>query len=482
VRKTKIIATIGPASRDPKVLEQIFLAGLDCARLNFSHGTLEEHAEVIKNLRQLSQLYRRPLAILQDLGGTKLRLGQIRGNLRLNAGEEVTLVAQARSAKTHHLPFPHPNVIKSLKPGDRVFISDGTICLEVKEALDSMVNTRVINGGIVSSYKGVNLPGVEFDQPILSQEDKAAIDFGVKQGVDWIAVSFVRTAQDIQETKTYVESCGGHIPIMAKIERPKAVENLDSILREADAVMVARGDLGIEIPMAKVTIVQKHIVRKANESARLSVIATQMLRSMLVSPMPTRAEISDITNAVLDGCDAILLSDETAIGLHPIEAMKVADITIQEAEAIYPYYKEFKSYDRTQAIAHAAAGLVQALNSRPMVITNTGRTAYELSRFRPNANIIVFHPAKGLHRMGPHSSGSGPNRERDTQAGSHHHQGGSGFGAGNPQRYCDPGPRLLNGRFRDHQHRPGPGLERLPLCHLIPFSHLLTAQAALYYS
>ena len=400
MRKTKIIATIGPASRDPHVLDQLFKAGMDSARLNFSHGTLEEHAEVIKTLREKSEAHQRPIAILQDLGGAKLRLGQIDGSVRLCLGDSVVLVPQVGPSDRQSLPFPHPDVLQRLETGSLVYISDGTVCLEVTEVVGPSVKTRVTTGGIVSSFKGVNIPDVELHQPVLTDAGKAAIRFGIEHKVDWLAISFVRTAQDIREVKSYLEECGGSIPVMAKLETAEALENLDAILREADAVMVARGDLGIEIPMAKVPVAQKDIVRRANEAGRLSVIATQMLVSMIVAPVPTRAEISDISNAVLDGCDAVLLSDETAIGQYPVETLKFADITIQESEKIYPYHKSLPSYDRTQAIASSAASLMRALGSHLVVLTSTGKAAFEVSRYRPDHNtVVISHDDAILRRV-----------------------------------------------------------------------------------
>ena len=390
MRKTKIIATIGPASRDPQVIDQLFKAGMDSARLNVSHGTLEEHAEVIRTLRQMSEAHQRPIAILQDLGGAKLRLGQIDAGVDLNLGDPVTLVPQVHSSDGETLPFPHPEVLRRLETGSLVYISDGTVCLEVMEVVGSSVKTRVTRGGMVSSFKGVNIPGVDLHQPVLTEAGKAAIRFGIEHKVDWLAISFVRTDEDIREVKSYLEECGGSIPVMAKIETAEALENLDSILREADAVMVARGDLGIEIPMAKVPVAQKDIVRRANEAGRLSVIATQMLASMVVAPVPTRAEISDISNAVLDGCDAVLFSDETAIGQYPVETLKIADSTIQESEKIYPYHKSFPTYNRTQSIASAAASLERALDSHLVVLTSTGTAAFEVSRYRPDHKILVI--------------------------------------------------------------------------------------------
>ena len=401
MRKTKIIVTIGPTSREPEILEKLLDAGMDCARLNFSHGTLEEHGEVIRTLRDLSQKSGRRVAILQDLGGIKLRLGQMDGSVRLIPGDQVTMVAQAASDAPDVLPFPQPDVIKNLRPGNLVFISDGTVCLEVTEAGESSVSLRVLNAsGLLSSYKGVNLPGVAIDQPVLTEADKVALQYGVEQGVDWVAVSFVRSGEDITYARNYLNSIGSQSLIMAKVERAEGIDNIDAILAEVDGVMVARGDMGVEIPMERVPLVQKEMVRKSNEAAKVSVIATQMLRSMVESPIPTRAEVSDITNAVLDGCDAILLSDETAVGQYPVETVKVAAVTITEAERIYPYHPDHRSRNRTQAVASAAGRLVKSLDSKPIVITSTGRAAFEVSRFRPANNILVFsHDEAVLRRL-----------------------------------------------------------------------------------
>ena len=400
MRKTKIIATIGPTSRDPHTLGRLAAAGMDCARLNFSHGSLEDHGEVIRVVRQLSREHGRPIAILQDLGGIKMRLGELPGLVHLNTGDEVLIAPEAGSSRDDVLPFPHPEVLSNLQLGHQVFIADGMIRLEVIGTDNQGVKARVQSGGSLSSYKGVNLPGVSIDRPVLTETDKIALRFGVEQEVDWVAVSFVRTIEDVRYARTYMDGIGSNSLIMAKLERREGIDNIDSILEEADGIMVARGDLGVEIPMEQVPIVQKQVVRKANDRARVSVIATQMLRSMVVSPTPTRAEVSDITNAVLDGCDAILLSDETSVGEYPVEAVRVADTTIREAERIFEYHKDHDSSNRTQAIASAAARLVRSLRAKPIVITSTGRAAFEVSRFRPDGDVIVFsHNENVLRRL-----------------------------------------------------------------------------------
>ena len=400
MRKTKIIATIGPASREPEILEQLILAGMDCARLNFSHGTLEEHAEVIRSVRELSAKHNKQVAILQDLGGIKLRLGNITEQIQLNPEDEIIIGPDFDPEIPVRLPFPEPSIIKNLQPGNLIFIADGIICLEVTDIRDTEVSTKVRNGGLVSSYKGVNLPGVKIDIPVLTADDKIALKFGLEQDIDWVAISFVRTVDDILFAKSYMDDIGSTARLMAKLEKSEGIENLDEILQEVDAVMVARGDLGVEIPMERVPVVQKEIVKKASVAAKNSSIATQMLRTMVDSPTPTRAEISDITNAVLDGCDSILLSDEIAVGQYPVEAVTVADVTIREAEKIYDYNQEFSWADRTQAIAASASKLVSEINSKPIVITSTGRAAFELARFRPNADIIVFsHDESVLRKL-----------------------------------------------------------------------------------
>ncbi len=400
MRKTKIIATIGPVSRAPETLEQLILAGMDCARLNFSHGTFAEHEEIIHDVRRLSAKHGRHVGILQDLGGIKLRLGRIDGALTIYHGEEYRVTPEEAATAPDVIPFPEPGVLRNLREGNLIFISDGIVCLEVLEVNGLELKTRARNGGIISSFKGVNLPGVSIDLPVLTEDDKDALRFGVEQQVDWVAVSFVRTGEDIRYAKAYLKSIGSQAPVMAKLERGEGIDNLDEILEEVDGVMVARGDLGVEIPMERVPLVQKEIVRKANEAAKVSCIATQMLRSMVVSPTPTRAEVSDISNAVLDGCDSILLSDEIAIGQYPVEAVRVADVTIRESEKIYPFHKDFRARDRTQAIAGAASRLVRALRSKPIVVTSTGRAAFEVARYRPEEDISVFaHNEETLRKL-----------------------------------------------------------------------------------
>ena len=400
MRKTKIIVTIGPSSRDYDTLDRLIAEGMDCARLNFSHGTHEEHAEVIAAIRSLAKKHGRPVAVLQDLGGIKLRLGHMAEPVTLNLGDVVALSPDSEYKEPGVLPFPQPGVIRNLRVGNKVFIADGSVMSEVIETSPDLVRMRVMSSGVVSSYKGVNLPGVAIDAPVFTEKDKVDLVFGVEQQVDWVAVSFVRTAQDVLYAKEYLNAAGSEALLMAKLERGEGIDNIDSIMPEVDAVMVARGDLGVEIPMERVPRVQKEVVRKANQAGKIGVIATQILRSMMVSPTPTRAEISDINTAVLDGGDAILLSDETAMGNYPVEALRVAVSTINASEEIYSFYNDLDARDRTQAITSAAAKLVQATGSKPIVATSTGRAAFELARYRPEQDIFAFsHEPSVLQKL-----------------------------------------------------------------------------------
>lgn len=390
MRKTKIIATIGPACWDPPVLRRLIDAGMNVARLNFSHGTIAEHVARMATLREIAAAAKQPLAILQDLGGTKLRLGELDEAYHLHEGDEVRFVADERSSLRGSLPFPHEDIFEQMTVGSTVYLADGTVALEVTAHATSGVVLRVQKGGIVSSHKGVNIPGLSENQPVMTRADRLAIKVGIEHQADWLAISFVRTPEDVQEVRKYVKELGGNLPIISKLERAAALEHLDGILKESDAVMVARGDLGIETPMQRLPILQKQIVRKANDLGKPCIVATQMLRSMLTAPTPTRAEISDIATAVLDGADAMMLSDETASGGYPVEAVTISDLTIRETETIYPFHRQMAAHDRTQAIAGAATALVEDTGSKLIVLTSSGRSAFEVARYRPRTDALVL--------------------------------------------------------------------------------------------
>lgn len=393
------------------MIDQLIKAGVDCFRLNFSHIPKEDYAKaagIIATIRSLSIKQHRPVGILQDLGGVKLRIGEIEGPIALNPGEKVDLlpvskVSGIQTDPDYALPFPQPEILAGLKPDDRVYIADGVVCLVVEGNEDGRVKTYVRNAGVVSSAKGVNLPGVKIDRRVLTDKDKEDARFGVENGIDWIGLSFVQTRRDVQEAKEFLLSIGSKAKVMAKIERGDAVTNIEDIFSEVNGIMVARGDLGIELEMETVPRIQKELVRKANELGVVSVVATQMLLSMMHSPRPTRAEVTDIATAVLDGCDAILLSDETAVGDYPIEATEVAARTIEDTETVYPYnHSRVRRGNTTRSVAGAAIGLAAELDAKCIVVTSSGRAAIETSLFRHREPVIVLsHQQETLTQLAP---------------------------------------------------------------------------------
>ena len=349
MRKTKIIVTIGPSSNDEETLSRLIADGMDCARLNFSHGTHQQHAAVIERIRRLSKEHNRTVGILQDLGGIKLRLGQLEEAHPVNLGDEVVITADVESREPGVLPFPQPGVIRNLQVGNFVYIADGSVRLEVTEATPSRVYCRALSSGVVSSYKGVNLPGVPIDQPVFTEKDRDDLLFGVEQQVDWVAVSFVRTADDIHFARRHLNAAGSKALVMAKLERGEGIDNLDSHPPRSGLGDGGPGrPWGLRFPWSGCPECRGTSWTSANAAGKGVVIATQMLLSMVISPTPTRAEVSDVSNAVLEGADAILLSDETAMGQYPAEALRVAVSTINEAESeeSYPYYKNMVTHDQ----------------------------------------------------------------------------------------------------------------------------------------
>ena len=316
------------------------------------------------------------------------------------------------------------------------------------------------NGGNLSSYKGVNLPDVPIDMPVITESDKIALQFGVEQDVDWVALSFVRTGEDVRYARAHLNQLNSRAPVMAKLERRECIDNLDEILREVDGIMVARGDLGVEMPMEEVPVIQKNMVKKANEAGKISSVATQMLRSMVNSPTPTRAEISDIANAVLDGCDSILLSDEIAVGGYPVEAVRIADAAIVQAEKMYNYYTETPQRDQTQSVAWGATQLTKSLDAKPIVITSTGRAAFEMSRFRPENDVLVFSHDEVVQRRvcmawGLAPKGVIPAEPDVAKLVTLLVDRSDGDGAGIGARYGHVGTRFYDRSYRHHQHDPG---------------------------
>jgi pyruvate kinase len=402
-RRTKIVATIGPASSGPDVLETLMHV-IDGARLNFSHGTHEDHAGRAEQIRAVQREVGRPVALIADLQGPKLRIGDLAEPRILLRGDEV-MISGEDGAQDGDLPIA-PAVLGSvLQPGFDVLIDDGAVRLRVGRVERGRALCEVIVGGTVSSHKGVNLPGIPLPIPSLTRKDIEDLNFALELGVDFVALSFVRTASDVQALKTLIEASGSTAHVIAKIEKAEAVAVLDDILREADAVMVARGDLGVEIGAAEVPLLQKRIILRALERGKPVITATQMLESMIHAPEPTRAEASDVANAVLDGTSAIMLSGETAVGEFPVEAVAFMDRIARAVEPSLGYRHEIPQAEEQptigQAMSNASCDIAEALEARAILVpTFTGRTASAVARLRPRRPIIgLTHHRYALYHM-----------------------------------------------------------------------------------
>ncbi len=400
MNKTKIVATLGPSTEDK--IDQLIKAGVNVFRLNFSHGTHETHKNYIEKIRFWEKSLGIPVGILQDLSGPKIRLTEVKEPFYVKYGDIIKIVKKQVIGSKEALSINHPEILDQLNPGDRIYIADGTIRLKVIEKTDDGIVAKVILGGLISSRKGVNFPRIHLNIPALTEKDKKDIQFGIENKVDIIALSFVKNAQDVIDTKRFISSISKlEIPVFAKIEKHEAVENIDQILEVSDGIMVARGDLGVEIEMEKVPVVQKMLIKKANEKARPVITATQMLISMVSSMRPTRAEVSDIANAVLDGTDAVMLSDETTIGKFPVEAVSVMKKTIEETEKIYNYYRDMSGkITPDEAIANASSSIAKDIKADGIIVfTTTGKSAKAVSKFRPECPIYaVSHDLETLRR------------------------------------------------------------------------------------
>jgi pyruvate kinase len=410
-RKAKIVATIGPASQDGEMLEKLVEAGMNVARMNFSHGTHEQHAERIALIRKVAEKLGKPVGILQDLQGPKIRVGQLDEPIQLSEGETVILYATGTAPPGNgekKIPVDFRQLFDSVRTSDRLLLDDGRLALEVLSVQDRHALTaKVIVGGPLSSHKGINLPGVRLRISGFTEKDEADLAFGIEQDVDAVAISFVRTADDVRKVRYVMErfSKGSRMPMLiAKLEKPEALDNLDAILDIVDGVMVARGDLGVELPPERVPALQKHIIRTANARAKLVITATQMLESMIANPLPTRAEASDVANAVFDGTDAVMLSAETASGKYPLEAVQMMDRIIREAEThFFEWGAEqlVQGFERSDAasMARAAHALANDRNVRAVAcFTTQGRTAWLMSKIRPRVPIMAFTPDRSTYR------------------------------------------------------------------------------------
>jgi len=398
MKKVKIVATIGPSTigRIGELIEK----GVDIFRLNFSHSDHSTHQRVIETIRQKSEKVRRNVAILQDISGPKIRIGEINGLLELKRGDFITLSREPVEGDPYTLTISYPSIIDSIQEGEYVFFADGTIRTKVVEVGDGIVKLKVKNEGVLSSRKGVNFPNTNLGISAITPKDEEDLRFGAQMGVDIVAISFVNRREDILKAREILRQAGADPWIVAKIETRQAVENLEEILEVSDGVMVARGDLGIEVGIERVPIIQKKIIRKAVRLKKPVITATQMLLSMVNSPYPTRAEVSDIANAVMDGSDGVMLSDETTVGKYPIRAVEILTSVILEIQRIYPYYKKYDIED-FDAIAASVADLCRGLDVKGVVtFTSSGTTPKSIAKYRPNVDIFaVTHSQKVLNRL-----------------------------------------------------------------------------------
>lgn len=399
MKKTKIICTIGPSSDSEEILTALIKEGMDIARLNFSHGTKEDHLRKIELIRSLSHQLRKPVAILQDLAGPKIRVGNLpKEGIRLEPGSQFTLTTRNIVGNGKAVSISYKGLPGEVKKGERILLSDGLMELIVKEIKEEDIICEVITGGVLTSHKGVNLPDGTIKVSSITQKDKEDLIFGIKNGVDYIALSFVRDKGDILKIRDIMNEVGSSVPVIAKIEKHEAIRNIDRIIDVSDGIMVARGDLGVEIPLEDVPLIQKSIIREANIAGKPVITATQMLRSMVNSPRPTRAEATDVANAVLDGTDALMLSEETANGNYPIEALRFMVKIIEKTEVSYPHQKYLELIPKEgieESVAHASCVLADHLKASAIIATTrSGKTAELISRFRPRSPVIALSPEK----------------------------------------------------------------------------------------
>ncbi len=411
MRRAKIVATLGPASAEPEILDKLILAGVNVIRLNFSHGSHEDHARMLVRIRAASERVDRPVAVLQDLQGPKIRTGALkagRAGVQLVAGRELTITTgEEVLGDETFISTTYRQLAEDVKPGDRLLVDDGLLELKVLAADGKQVRAQVVEGGLLGEHKGINLPGVALHTTAMSEKDRADVAFGVANGVDFVALSFVRTPADVELCRDEMAKLGRVVPIIAKIEKPEAVESIDAIIEVADGVMVARGDLGVEILPERVPGLQKAICRKANAQGKPVIIATQMLNSMIDHPRPTRAEATDVATAIWDGADAVMLSGETAAGRFPLLAVQMLDRIVREAEkSVVPREVRVGALDShegraplPEVIAAAACEAARVAGAVGIsCFSRTGDTARLLSRMRPAVPVFAFTPDEVIRR------------------------------------------------------------------------------------
>ena len=395
--KTKIVATVGPASSSKEMLRALAKEGVDVFRLNFSHGSHDDHQKVINFVREINEEMGTHIALLQDLQGPKIRVNEVQEGVQLVRGQEIIITTREVKGNAEIVSTSYEGLPKDVKIGDMVLIDDGKIELKVKEVRDIDVVCEVVYGGPLKSRKGINLPYTKVSAPSLTEKDLADLEFGLKNNVEWVALSFVRKAKDIEILRFIIDNKKSTTRIVAKVEKPEALENIDEVIEATDAVMVARGDLGVEILMEEVPMVQKMIIEKCNKHSKPVIVATQMMESMIENPRPTRAETNDVANAVMDGADALMLSAETAAGKYPLEVIRSMVRTIGSVEKQANIYYKFREVDPQSPIfIHdslilAAAKLAKDVGAKAIVgLTASGYAAFKVSSHRPNTNIFVF--------------------------------------------------------------------------------------------
>lgn len=396
--RTKVIATMGPACADKSLLRDMLFAGVDVCRLNMSHGDYDSHEFFIRTVRELNREHELYVSLLLDLQGPKLRVGVLKEPISLEPGQILTFDSRLKEQVDERVPVDYPSFSRDVKPGDTILLDDGAITMKVLDTdKQYQVTARVIHGKVLQSRKGINLPDSEVSLPSLTEKDREDLLFGLSHGVEWVALSFVRKPEDIFELKEILREKGSQAKIVAKIEKPQALRHINAIIEAADAVMVARGDLGVEIPIEEVPFWQKIIVRRCNAAAKPVIVATQMLNSMIEHNRPTRAEVTDVANAVLDGADAVMLSGETSVGKFPLEAVQYMQKIITKAEkepSLYDRYQEVSPRSKTfysDAICLAACKLATGIRANAIIsMTRTGYTAFQISRHRPRSPIFIF--------------------------------------------------------------------------------------------
>lgn len=397
-RKTKVICTIGPASRSGRMIQRLVQAGMNVARINASYGTEEEHIEVIRTVRAVSARLDVPVAILLDLPGIKLRTGPLREKeVYLKEGDHFSLTSEKVSGDEQKISVSFPQFLNDIKANNTIFLNEGAIQVRVISTMDSKVRCKVVVGGVLTANKGINVPGVKLNVPSITSQDLKLLAFGLEQGVDFVGISFIRYAADVVRARQFLYEKGASIPLIAKIEKYEGVSGIDKIIAEADGIMVARGDLGVEIPLKKVPIVQKKIIRKCNQAGKPVIVATQMLESMVGMVRPTRAEVSDVANAIFDGVDAVMLSDETAAGRYPVETARMMANIAVETEKTLPYERMLLEKSEQvvpqtdDAISYGACHIAQQIRAACIVAyTSSGSTALRVSKYRPKTPILAI--------------------------------------------------------------------------------------------